>query len=143
MSKFKAAHSQNLPRRLAIHLASPQFAAQLLTEVLGTELRIDHPTERPAEHFVQVPDETIAIEEKTFGIELTLSKVSVRDGRFFGGALAAMERLLIEAIEQFCPPHVRVQIFCLIQTDTPVPGTHSTLFEMKEARWVCGKKSGT
>jgi hypothetical protein len=141
MSKFKAAHSQNLPRSLADHLGSAEFALLLLDEVLATELRIENPAERPAEHIVQVPDATVQVREHVFGIELTLSKVSVRDGRFFKGALLAMERLLIEAVEDHCDPNTAVQIFCVIQTDTPVPGTTSTLFEMEEARWIRGKNA--
>jgi hypothetical protein len=89
---------------------------------------------------VQKPDEIVHDEDDVFGIEFTLSKVSVLDGRFFKGALKAMEQILTEAIERFCDSTTEVQIFCIIQTDTPVPGTSSTLFEMEEARWVRGKK---
>lgn len=140
MSKFKAAFTETLPKALAFHLGSREFARRLKKEVLGTELRVDT-TRRPSEHFVQKPDEIIEDEEGVFGIELTLSKVSVKDGRFFRGALTAMERVLTEAIESLCDDTVCVQIFCVIQTDVPVPGTSSTLFEADEAIWVRGKKA--
>lgn len=73
-----------------------------------------------------------------WGIELTLSKVSVRRGRNFEGALIEMRNILTELVEGFITIGEMVQIYCVIATDIPVYGTNSTLYEMAEAVWVEG-----
>lgn len=142
MSKFKLVATESLPRELLEYLDSTDFAEMLLARVLGRHMNVDRPWEKPAEHFVQQLDPAIEVDGR-WGLELTLSKISVRDGRNFAGALLEMQELLTEVVERFVPKSLRVQIYCVIATDIPVLGTNSTLYEMPEATWVEGKRAST
>lgn len=138
MSKFKLVPSRKLPKGFLEYLDSEEFAIELLTRVLGHQLRVENPLNRPAEHYVQELDKSITVHGNV-GIELTLSKVSVMDGRYFGGALDEMIAILTEAVKKFTPKGQEVQIFCVIATNIPVPGTDTTLFEMSDGVWVKGE----
>lgn len=138
MSKIKAVATRTMPKDLLDYLDSEVFARLLLTTVCGEQLRIPNVLARPAGHFVQQFDPSIEVNGQ-WGIELTLSKVSVRDGRFFAGALEVMKALLGDAIKTYVPKGRRVQIFCVIATDIPVSGTGSTLFEMEDEVWIDGE----
>ena len=140
MSKFKLVATETLPSELLEYLDSTDFAEMILARVLGRYMGIDKPWEKPAEHFVQQLDPAVEVNNK-WGLELTLSKISVRDGRNFAGALREMQDILTEVVERFIPKGMRVQIFCVIATDIPVLGTNSTLYEMPDAIWVEGKRS--
>ncbi len=137
MSKFKPVATDNLPADLLAYLDSENFARMLLADVLGGALNITNALDRPAEHYVQKHDPAISVNGHR-GIELTLSKISVGDGRDFGKALKSMQGVLTWVIQRFVPRGERVQVFCVIATDTPVYHTSSTLFEMKEAVWAEG-----
>lgn len=126
-----------MPQEFLDYLNSEEFAGTLLHNVLKEQLLIDDATSRPAGHYVQQFDPAISV-DNYWGVELTLSKISVRDGRNFGGALKAMEEVLTNAVKRFIPEGKLVQIFCIIATDAPVYGTNSTLFEMDEEIWVTG-----
>ena len=139
MSKFKATATEHLPGNLAEYLSSTNFSRRLLKEVLGAELRVKNPLMRPAEHYMQRPDFSVAAEENYWGVELALTKVSVLDGRHFAGALDAMVRILREAIHEHVPVGTHIQIYCVIATDVPVPGRSTTLFEMEQAIWEEGQ----
>jgi hypothetical protein len=138
VSKFKAVATRSLPQDLLAYLDSEDFARRLLIKVLGEQLHVPNPLSHPAAHYVQQLDPAIEVDGKQ-GIELTLSKISVRDGRNFGKALEAMKDLLIQAIKNFVPVGKSVQIFCVIATDAPVYNTSSTLFEMEEEMWIDGE----
>lgn len=140
MSKFKLVATETLPRELLEYLDSNDFAEMLLARVLGRYMGINRPWEKPAEHFVQRLDPAIEVDGR-WGLELTLSKISVRDGRNFAGALREMQDILTEVVERFIPKDMRAQIFCVIATDIPVLGTNSTLYEMHEAVWAEGKRA--
>jgi hypothetical protein len=137
MSKFKPVATDNLPAELLAYLDTEDFARALLSEVLSATLNVDDIFNRPAEHYVQKHDPAISVNGHR-GIELTLSKISVGDGRYFGKALEAMQEVLSWVIMRFVPRGEHVQIFCVISTDAPVYGTSSTLFEMEKAVWIEG-----
>lgn len=138
MSKFKAVATRTMPQNLLEYLDSEVFARVLLTQVLGDQLRVPQPTSRPAGHYVQELDRSVEVDGH-WGIELTLSKVSVRDGRYFAGALDVMKTLVSEVVRTYVSKGRMVQVFCVIATDTPVPGTSSTLFEMSGEVWIEGQ----
>ena len=135
--KAKCTLTKTAPDALRVYLSSPRFRDHFMREVLGKELRVENATGRPAEHFMQVPDDMIPGESDELGLIVNLSGASVQDGRFFAGALEAMMRLATEIVRQFVPVGTRIQVFCQVATDQPVPGNSSTLLESKPV-WVDG-----
>lgn len=135
--KGKATVTATAPQALRDYLSSTQFRETFLREVVENALRVEGARGRPAEHFVQAADEMIPGTDGKFGLVLVLSGASVRDGRYFGGALKAMQSVAEEAIRRCVPEATGVQMFCQIATDVPVPGERSTLLE-SEAVWIKG-----
>lgn len=120
------------------------FAREVLDLVVGGCLGVEDPLNRPAEYYVQVPDETVYAGGK-FGVVVTMSGVS-RDGRTPKQFHAALMKLVdiatayIRTALTNCKSTSRVQLFCVIQIDgqielVPGKGAYGNQLE-SEAIWI-------
>ena len=76
--KLKPAITRGVPESIVDAFGSEIFARAFLSEICEKILGAKDPASRPAEYYVQVPDETICVEG--YGIEVRLTGVS-RSGR--------------------------------------------------------------
>ena len=143
--KLKAVVSSRAPEDLHEAFASQEFTALFMSQVLAECLGVENPHLRPAEFYVQRPDESVTIDDH-LGVELRLTGVS-RDGRkaaLFHQALKALELLarqtIIQVLRDQGDSETEIQLFVVIMLDgdietTPGSGIYSSVLENK-ACWV-------
>ena len=125
-------------QRLMNAFGSVEFAQRVLVGVIGECLGVERVLERPAEYYVQRPDQMVTLEGKPLGVVVTIGGAS-RDGRKakqFHDGLGKLYGLVKETIEQLfaLDETVNVQFFCVIQLDgqielTPGSGVYGTQLE--------------
>ena len=128
----------SVPQRLMDAFGGGAFAKRVLVDVVGGCLGVENVLDRPAEYYVQRPDEMVAIEGKPLGVVVTISGAS-RDGRKakqFHAALTKLYGIVKETIEALfaIDEAADIQFFCVIQIDgqielTPGSGTYGTQLE--------------
>ena len=128
----------SVPKRLMDAFGGAAFARRVLTEVVGECLGVENVLDRPAEYYVQRPDEMVAIEGKPLGVVVTISGAS-RDGRKakqFHTALTKLHGIVMDTIKSLfaLDEAADVQFFCIVQLDgqielTPRSGTYGTQLE--------------
>lgn len=142
--KIKPAVTEGTPEPVLEALNSKHIARRIYTEVLQGPLRVK--SMGPAEWYIQRADETIEVEEGSFGCEVRLTGVSrnpKRSEQDFWDAREVLERIYRETIEENLPVGMKMQLFVAIMLDAPIRderGRDTTIVE-GDAVWVEGKKS--
>lgn len=136
--KLKETHTNTLPQCAKDSICGLEFLREVMQKVHGEHLRVENPTSRPAEHYIQVGDESYELEPNCWGVAVDLTRASLKDGRFYTGAVETIYALYQRQLEQTLVVGQRVQLMCSVGLDKPAPGQDSTLIETK-AGWVEGK----
>ena len=139
--KLKAAISDGAPQELIMAYGSRDFAQRFLADVVGKVFGAENPDTRPAEYYVQTPDQTVQVHERLIGVEVRLTGVS-REGRaasVFHRALEALDELVtVTAVANLQVGQI-AQIFVVMMLDkevetAPGSGIYSNVLEANPKR---------
>ncbi len=141
--KGKAAITNTAPPSLFEAFGSREFATGYL-EILGAVFGVEDPLHRPAEYYIQYPDEIVGVLDDVWGLEFRLTGASrgQREPKIFHEALKALDELVSKTAAAAIPVGAKVQVFVVIMLDGDVPaskesGNYTSVIE-KPAHWVEG-----
>jgi len=143
--KGKAVFNHDIPAPIREQLSSPEFAQEFLAG-MGEVFKIEDILSRPAEFYIQLPDETISTGFCMYGVEFRFTGLSVngRPCSMFHHALRCLESIVCKhiqiGIQRFGNPDIRVQFFGVLALDAvietaPASGIYSNLVETTP-RWL-------
>lgn len=119
--KLKAAISEGTPKEVFDAFGDAQFASAFLNKIVDSCLGAQAPAARPAEFYVQKPDETVCVNGQ-FGVEVRMTGVSrgQRCSAQFEQAmhlLFVLSKYAIANALQRAGSEEKVQLFCVIMLD--------------------------
>lgn len=131
------------PKGLVDYLSSTEFAAKLLTTVVGNALGVHDVLDRPSEYYLQNADEGPSASEGKMGVEVRLTGVSRnnRNSKQFKDASVILQTITKSAVKKHIPRGQRCQVFTVVMCDKEVEiasGTYTATIE-HEAEWVEGE----
>jgi len=145
--KLKASVTSGAPDSLVEAFGSADFAGVFLQGVVEDVFGVVDPARRPAEYYVQFPDQTVQLSHEIFGVEVRLTGVTrgERAPKVFHDALKKLEELVIETVQEAIKDTgFRVEVFVVLMLDSDVPAPPWTNAEASEytsvlesdAKWV-------
>ncbi len=135
--KLKAVATASMPEDFLVALDSSYVADAFREGVAVPHLHVDRASYGPATHYVQMTDLSIPTSDRAgaWGVEVTLSKVSVNDsrsGQDFKRALGAVRDIYRELIETYLYSDQECQLFVVLALDDKikVDGMQVSLLEL-------------
>ncbi len=142
--KFKAVLVGNVPADLRNTISSVEFAKLLFNEIVGKVFGVPYPATRPAEYYMQQPDEGVSV-HGSWGVIMNLTGVSRgnRPSKLFHEAIKRLHGPTAELVHKTVGEGNQAQVFAAIMLDgdietQPGSGQYSSVIE-SSAEWIDGR----